>query len=746
MSREIPPQGARRRARAGGRNLLRAAALVLLGCPVAAPTPAAERPRFRERAEVLAVEIPVQVTRDGQPVRGLTAEDFQVFDGRKRLDVVGFEAVDLASAEAPPPPEAGRRHVLLFFDLSFSLPRGIVRAQEAALDLVDHGLHPTDRVGVATWSLARGVEVPLGFTSDRDQVRLALQTLGLLQPVEEIYDPLGLAVARLERDLFQGGESGGQASSPQTLQVTLPSGDVRSISVRPRDSERREYFQGAMLGALRDLAPMADRAVRETRGRQVQQFAGSLEELGRLLASVDGRKHVVFFSEGFDSDVVTGTADRGRVEEIARSAEIGELWKVDSDERFGSQASRSDLRLAIEAMRRADAVIHSVDIAGLRGVGEAGGRPGQQEGLFHLAAETGGELTTNVNDLGAAMEELLRRNAFSYLLVVQPPSPAMDGAWHPLEIRLARKTDSRGTRLSYRSGYYDGRPFRELAPEERRLANAQALLEGEEGGAIGLALLAAPFAGPGGQAYLLTVADIDGPSLLAGQSGGELPLEVYVYAVDRWGGIHDLLSQALRLDVETLGPQLGHQGFRFVGHLRLAPGAFTIRFLLRNVATGATALRRVEVEVPDFPGGAPAVSVPLFIEPEGRRLVVWEQRMDGGDRYPLESRQGKLVPAPRPVLLADARTPMMLVVQGLGDALEARAVLRAAGGREIPVELALENRFDTRLAEVDRLAAAIRTGRVQPGEYDLEVVLTDTAGGGEARAVLPVLVPKSFGS
>ena len=61
---------------------------------VAPPSP----PTFSENAEVLAVEVPITVTVDSKPVRGLRVENFEVYSGKQRQTVVGFEVVDLDTA------------------------------------------------------------------------------------------------------------------------------------------------------------------------------------------------------------------------------------------------------------------------------------------------------------------------------------------------------------------------------------------------------------------------------------------------------------------------------------------------------------------------------------------------------------------------------------------------------------------------------------------------------------------------
>src|SRR4029077_16095435 len=101
---------------------------------------------FSGTADVVEVEVPVQVVRDGQPVRGLTANDFELTEGRKKLVITGFQVVDLAAQPArggvQAAPVAGRRQFLLLFDLAFSGPKGIAAAREAARGLVLRGLHP----------------------------------------------------------------------------------------------------------------------------------------------------------------------------------------------------------------------------------------------------------------------------------------------------------------------------------------------------------------------------------------------------------------------------------------------------------------------------------------------------------------------------------------------------------------------------------------------------------------------------
>src|SRR3954453_14430475 len=166
-------------------------ALVVLGglAPAAAQT-------FSGSTEVVEVEVPVQVVRDGQPVRGLTAADFELYEGRKKLAIAGFHAVDLASPAARGGvPAAGRRQLLLLFDLAFASPKGVVAAREAARSLVLKGVRPGALVGVSSYSRGHGSQILLGFTSDRRQVDAALDSLGAVRD-DKAGDPLRLVLKR----------------------------------------------------------------------------------------------------------------------------------------------------------------------------------------------------------------------------------------------------------------------------------------------------------------------------------------------------------------------------------------------------------------------------------------------------------------------------------------------------------------------------------------------------------------------
>ncbi len=663
---------------------------VLAGLPFAAP---ASGQTFAGSTEVVEIEVPVQVVRDGQPVRGLKAEDFELYEGRRKLTVSGFRVADLAApASAGPPgasrgavPAAAQRRFLLLFDLAFSSPKAIVAAREAARGLVLKGLKPGDLVGVATYSTAHGAEVALGFTSDRRQVDAALDSLGAVRDPHGA-DPLRLVIA-------PGGKAGGSKLSGASLEA---------------DTARSNDLLDAQGGQLASLGKQATRANEKA---AVTALTRSESELARLLGSLPGRKQIVYFSEGFDSSFLTGSAAAlpsagGAAAGTTDAVEVGALqqqdranqdfYLTDSEATAGSTQALNAVERMLEELRRADCVIQAVDIGGLRAGGDqsAGARTAGKDSLLAMARGTGGELIQNTNDLAGAIGGVLERTSVTYVLSFQPEKGA-PGAYHKVRVEL--KNAPRGTRVAARAGYYSPRPYGQLNPLEKLFDASSRLMAGTEAGTIPGAVLAAAFRAAGEKAYVPVQIEVDGPALLAGSTagvagtagGGVLPLEVYAYALDASGAIQDFFYQSLAFDLDKAGAQLRQGGLRFFGHLDLAAGEYSVRTLIRNGASGAFSLRETALTVPAF-GKGPALLPPLFPDPAANRWALVHEAPRGNPgggappAYPFVARKQPFYPATRPSLAEGKETPLALIGYDLGAAaVQTGARILDGDGKEV---------------------------------------------------------------
>src|SRR6185369_12363334 len=151
------------------------ARVVLLLAIAAAPLLA----QVKETVNVTVVEVPVTVIdRDGNPIRGLTAANFEVLDEGKKRAVTAFDKIDFASKESvqamSPMNPAARRNFMLLFDLSYSNPKSLVRAQQAARAFVKTGVERRDLVSVATIDVNKGFRLLTAFTTDRALITSAI--------------------------------------------------------------------------------------------------------------------------------------------------------------------------------------------------------------------------------------------------------------------------------------------------------------------------------------------------------------------------------------------------------------------------------------------------------------------------------------------------------------------------------------------------------------------------------------------
>ena len=705
----------------------RKAAICILGLSLLGPQARAQEKGFAETTEVIAVEVPVQVVRDGEPVRGLTAADFEIYEGRKKMAITGFEVVDLeapaTAARASAVPAAARRHFLLLFDFSFSDLQSVARGREAARNLV-LGLHSADLVAVATYHASVGPKLVLGFTSDRRQVDTALESLSA-SPDEKGNDPLRLVLRRSGR---MGQDR--QAASPDSVMAT----------------EGKSYAAGSqdiVLSYNDQLADSMGKSDLESQKRAVTALTRSFADLAKVMGGVQGRKHVVYLSEGYDSRLLQGTSDQAEREEMDAAAASGELWKVSSEERYGSTKTMNDVERMLEEFRRADCVIQAVDVGGLRAAADTelgNRRTGGKDSLLQMARGTGGELYENLNDLSSAMDKMLKKTSVTYVLAFQPEKLKLDGAYHRLRVELK---DSKGMKVVHRPGFYAPKPFAERNPFERLLEAGSRVMSGEEAGPLGVSVLAAPFRLSGSDAaYVPIVIEVDGPSLMAGTSPGTLPAEIYVYAFDAAGAIPDYLTQTLGLDLAKVEPVLKQSGLKFFGHLDLPPGSYSLRVLVRNGATGTYGLRVANLEVPDAAQASPVLLPPFFPEAPGRWLMAREA-VPAGEKpapYPFMQRDQPYIPASKPVLPLGEPSAVSLVGYNLGGGeIEVRSQVLSPDGRELgPADVRV---LERERGTPERFKGTFRPPKLEPGEYLLRVTLTG-AGGTLGTSTTPFVIGK----
>ncbi len=661
----------------------------------------AQRASFQGQASVVVVEVPVTVTRDGEPLRNLTKDNFEIVDGGKKQELIGFEMVDLttvlpslqSAAEDAKVPQAARRHFLLLFDLANSIPSSIIKAREGGLQLLDT-LHHTDVAAVAIYSNTGGVNFILGFTSDRRQIELALETLGVPDLFERAPDPLQLFLGDLP-------EAGGIINSSD--------GPGRGVG----NEAANEAAQETLLSALETLANVQ----RTETARRIKALTEDFTQMAGVLSNIEGQKHVVYFSEGFSSQVLLGSG--GDSQETRASAESGEIWNVGSDSRFGNTSSLNDLEDMIEAFRRSGATVQSVDIGGLRGANDVQGRVDGSDGLNAMAKDTGGAYYDNFNDLGAAMGQMLESTSVTYLLAFSPRGLKQDGKYHRIKVKLKNAPRAR---LSHRAGYYGPKPLGEVTAVEKQIDTSQLILSGEDGGPIGVDILATPMEVRGEIPYVPLLVEVDGVSLLEAQSGNVVQVELFAYAFDQVGGVGDFFTQTLGLDLAKVGPGLRQNGLKYWGHMDLLPGKYSVRVLIRNSSTGRYTLRNVALDVPAYDSAGAQLLPPMFPEEQGKWVLIREPSTRQRDvDYPFMAVDQPFIPAAKPVLAPKGKSPFYLKAVNLPAGIEFEAAVMTVDGGAVNGGKVMVGPVQPAGDGIQTASGELETEGLPPGEYQLVV-------------------------
>lgn len=710
------------------RSLLPALATIFLLILSAAPGPgsgAAHAQRFGEEISITEVEIPVHVLRGGEPVQGLTAEDFEVYDEGERREIVGFRVIDLTRieaapgepegepGEAPAVPEIEGRRILLLFDFLFSRPHFLERSLLGAREMVASQLHPADRVAVAYFN-GSGSTLLLGFTDDRHEIEAALGAIHAIldrRPAEARE-----RIARLDGGPDPGSGEPDEDSRPRTRAGELaerlgPAAAVAILSGQTGTGQGGAFGDAFAPVTAGSSSPSIDPVVDRVAFTEPEQIGASLAAAGQtsairtltieisrlatLLRDVPGQKQVLYLSEGFSSGILNSFASGQRALVL----------------RF--------LETMFEALRRGGWTLHAMDV---EGVPDPFAGPGfDADALFYMANETGGLLFENYNRLHQATEKLVKRTSVTYVLTIRPGELPPDGRLHRLEVRL--KDPDRRTRLLHRTGYYAPKPSASKSALERQLDTVDLLLGKRVIEELGARVLAGTLPPADGLVPVPVVVEIPAGHLLDGAAAGVLALEIQLYAVDDREGVQDLWLRNLRLDLGTVGDRVARGGIRVLGGLALPPGEYRLRTLVRAPAADRVSLATTPLSVAADGGGLLPLP-PVVIDRTGDwlELVALPAGPGGASGDALAMGPTHVVPPVAPEVRSGGWLEFLVVTVG-GEMVELSGRLLDLEGGEVAAAGAVE--FVDRLGAQDprltrHLGRAV-IAELAPGRYRLEV-------------------------
>jgi VWFA-related protein len=387
-----------------------------------------------EKIDVSLVNVDVTVSSHGAPARGLTRDDFLVFEDGVAQPISNFYAVEppkITSRVTPSTPDAAladptderfRRKVLVIVDNRHVTMHNRDQALAALERFVD------DRFtgGTYDWSIALlsdKAHLLLPLTSDKGKVHAAVAAVRRIvanpeRPSEEdvtlMADATNLNMAESAASVKNGGALG--------------------------ETMRSMVDLGASFQAASDVSKTVD-AVRDA----VRSFAGA-----------PGRKIVLLVtgSLGLDSGMSPLDANRGSFISGPAAVAESERWMTVMRDLLIREANASNVSFFIVNSEGLTPVgsdattnAHSLDFVNSIGRPMGSGSSNQHASMYWIARETGGRLMPG-NSVERSLLEFDRASSSFYSLAYKP-AHGDDGRYHTIKVQLKRS----GYQLAYRTGY-----------------------------------------------------------------------------------------------------------------------------------------------------------------------------------------------------------------------------------------------------------------------------------------------------
>ncbi len=502
--------------------------------------------QLNETVNVEVIQVPVYVVGpDGSPIRGLKKDAFELYIDGYPKPIEYFDPVDVTAPAKDDEPrrESERRLYLLLFDLSCAsddcraLPGRIVRAQKAAAAAVDRSSLDSDLFAVATYTSNRGVQFTTPFLRDRAAVRRAINTLS----VSALSDPLGLAITKAERTAWMREST--TDISDQVNATLNTSSDLAALEMA-----------SAMIGGIANQDN-----VREPLKRVIEDQFANFAAVATRLGALEGQKHVLYFSQGFNSELVHGGAGPGLPNPYGPSG-------------FDSRAL-GKMQAMFEAFRAAGVFLHSFDILGIRSDVNTSFN---NDSLQMLAHGTGGEFVHNRNNFALAVTDLTKRQQVAYLLGFDRRDLIRG------KILVKVRGVPRGTHVTYRQGFGGTAPKDHI--DSLQLADIVINDLPQTGVAMSMG-----YTSPSAIVVAISRNDIM-PQLVAGDSW----IETILYVFDQAGTA--VVAKQKRIEFnEEIRKQ---DGPIVIGQrLELPPGQYVAKAVTRIGGTNSVGFARTEFKV-----------------------------------------------------------------------------------------------------------------------------------------------------
>jgi len=521
------------------------------------PTPRRSGFRFKVNTNLVLVNVVVR-DKQGNLVRGMTKDDFQLFEDGKPQTIADFgledtDAIALESQNIPgvtgvagappaPPPDPqsteemrNRRIIILFFDFTAMDPEQIDRTVTAAKQFVEKQMAPADLVALV--SLASSMRLDLDLTANRERINRVLD-----------------AYVSGQGQGFDSGDTGSAEGTAET-----------GGSFTPDDTDYNVFNTDRKLEAL--------------------------ESLMQTLGGIQQKKSIVYFSNGISRSGIENQAALRGATAMATKTNCS-IYPVDI-------RGLAALPPGGEAQ---SASLHGVSAySGAATINQFESNASSQETLSTLAADTGGKAFLDSNDFGLVFQRVQKDTSAYYVLGFYSTNTTQDGKYRHLQVRVKRPD----VKIEFRQGYYAPRDFLHFRQEDREKQMADELSSDLPETDVAFYIGAAYFRQDASRYFIPVSLVIPGSQIPFTQDQDKEKASVDIIGVVRdssgvpFGNVRDTVK--LNLDASQ---QVRRKNVQYNTGFILPHGSYHMKFVVRENQSGHLGSFETQINVPDL-GKAP---------------------------------------------------------------------------------------------------------------------------------------------
>jgi VWFA-related protein len=551
-------------------------------------TAEAQEPTFTSNTSLVVIDVNVK-DKSGMPIANLKKGDFTILEDGKpqQISVFEFQRLDEdapapakvpaikpvaekpaapvqklevkapSSAAAPVIRYQDRRLVAMLFDFSTMAIPEQARVQDSALKFIREQLKPADLVAILTASTGP-LKVTQDFTDDRDRLEEVIRKFQIGAASE-------LAALGSDGDSTTGEDTG-----------TAFNADETEFNIFNTDKK-----------------------------------LATLEAAAKLLAAFPEKKALIYFSSGISKSGFDNQAQLDSATNTAKKSNVA-IYPIDARGLVAS-APAGD---ASSGASRGTSMF-----TGQAQQGQRDKFAGSQETLSTLAADTGGKLFVDDNDLALGMEKARDDISSYYIVGYYSTNIKLDGKLRRVQVKLNSDLQAK---LDYRSSYFGQKEFKKFTNTDKEDQLQQALMLGDPVTDLSLTAEIDYFRLAKDRYFVPFSVKIPGSEIALAKSKGKAQTEFEFIGQVR--DEHSKMVAAMRDGIkvklsEETAAQLASRPIAYDTGFSLPPGKYSMKFLARENETGKMGTFESKFVIPDLAANQTGLKMSSVIWSNQRQVM-----------------------------------------------------------------------------------------------------------------------------